>query len=94
MKRQIFSSIFVMALISTLLMSVLIFVVMYGQFFSEVKKSIANETSVIRTVKRCRGTVLKGARREGIRITLIDAPHGDYDSVADGPPWRIMPTAE
>jgi two-component system phosphate regulon sensor histidine kinase PhoR len=83
MKRQIFKSIFLTALVSTLLMSFLIFIVMYGQFNDEVKKAVRAEAGVIKAGYGVTGAAfLKALPADGAyRVTLID-PGGAvlYDS--------------
>jgi two-component system phosphate regulon sensor histidine kinase PhoR len=85
MKRQIYSSIFLTSVVSTLLMSVLIFFVMYGQFYNEVKKSVKKEAAVIKTGYTLSGApFLEELKGETYRITLIKADGTVlYDSVAD-----------
>ncbi|NLT13161.1 MAG: PAS domain-containing protein [Clostridiales bacterium] len=85
MKRQIFSSILLTALISMLLMSCLIFIVMYRQFYRDMTQTVEKETGII-----AEGYMLSGERylkrlsTDTIRVTLISADGTVlFDSLAD-----------
>lgn len=85
MRKQIFGSILLTALISTLLVSCLIFGVMYGQFYNEMKHTVEKETNFI-----TEGYILSGEdyliklQDKSCRVTLI-APDGTvlFDNFAD-----------
>ncbi len=85
MRRQIFGSILLTSLISTLLMSCLIFIVMYGQFYNEMKQTIKKDARFI-----TEGYLLSGEayliklQSQSNRVTLI-APDGTilFDNSAD-----------
>lgn len=84
MKRQIYRSIFLTSVASTLLLSVLIFFVMYGQFYSEMKKAVETQASVIKTGYMMSGIPFLEELEGEYRITLIDAAGTVlFDSFAD-----------
>lgn len=84
MRRQLLGSILLTAIVSTLLVSCLIFVVMYGQFYGELKHTVEKEANLI-----TEGYVLSGEdylikiHDKTSRVTLI-APDGtvQFDNVA------------
>ena len=74
MKRQIFGSILLTSLISMLLMSCLIFIVMYGQFYGDMKNTIAKEAGILTEGYMLSGEeYLEKLSAESIRVTLIAA---------------------
>ena len=84
LKRQIYRSIFLTSVASTLLLSVLIFFVMYGQFYSEMKKAVETQASVIKTGYMMSGIPFLEELEGEYRITLIDAAGTVlFDSFAD-----------
>jgi two-component system phosphate regulon sensor histidine kinase PhoR len=72
MKKQIFGSIFFTSLLSTLIMSCLIFSVMYGQFYNEIKQSVKKEAAVIESGYELSGeSFLNALKGDVYRVTLI-----------------------
>jgi len=84
-RKQIFSSILFTSIISTLLVSCLIFGVMYGRFYEEMKQVVKEELSLIEKGYAFSGNdYLNKLRNEDTRITLI-ASDGTvlYDNFGD-----------
>lgn len=74
MKRQIFGSILITAVISTLLMSCLIFIVMYGQFYGDMKHTVKKEANLVTAGYALSGEdYLSELRDPSCRVTLIAA---------------------
>jgi two-component system, OmpR family, phosphate regulon sensor histidine kinase PhoR len=76
MRRQIFGSIIMTALLSTLLVSCMIFAVMYGQFYDAMKQTVKKEANFITEGYMLSGEdYLKKLNDPLCRVTLI-APDG------------------
>jgi two-component system phosphate regulon sensor histidine kinase PhoR len=85
MRRHIFVSILLTALVAMLLMSCLIFVVMYGQFYRDMKQTVEKETGIIVEGYKLSGEeYLRRLNAGATRVTLI-APGGTvlFDNLAD-----------
>jgi two-component system phosphate regulon sensor histidine kinase PhoR len=85
MRRQVFISILLTALVAMLLMSSLIFFVMYGQFYRDMTQTIEIETGIIAEGYKLSGEdYLRKLNAGAIRVTLI-ASDGTvlFDNLAD-----------
>lgn len=85
MKKQVFGSILLTSLLSMLLTACMIFAVMYGQFYDEMKQTVEKEAGLITEGYALSGEeYLYKLQDNTCRVTLI-APDGTvlYDNFAD-----------